>query len=197
MKKKIKKRLMLFLTILGPAIVLLYVTLDHFGVIDKFTNQDDLEQGIGRLQNPYGYPYTYVYNDSTDKEHFDILFKIIRQNAKWIRGDKKKLDFLELLDQGHVPDLIATAGEPIKIKGLIDSYPQEDKYFYADNHPILVIFNSPRDGGKGKGKGGKVCTIGDLKKWSEKRKLKYIYIIGGIGITILTTAIAIMQLRIE
>ncbi len=196
MKKKIKKKWSIFLTIAGPAIVIIYLTLDHFGIVDKLTKQDVIETAIARLENTGGYPSTYIYNDSIDKRYFTAIFKLIKKNRNYIRGSAKEMDILRILDEGHIPSLIATAGKPIKIEGVVDAWPQEDRFFYTDNHPILMIFNSPRKG-SANGKGGKVCSLGELKKWAKNSKLNLTYIIGGLGVSLFTVAITLLQQRID
>lgn len=183
--KNIKKKLSIFLTIAGPAIVFIYLTFDHFGIIDKISNQNIIDIAITRLEVAKGYPSSFIFEDSTKKEHFEILLNFIKKNTKSERT-------LEILEEGYRPYLIAPAGEPIKLEGVVESWPIENRRFYSDNHPILLIFKyKPKD------KAIRVCSIGELKKWAINRKMNFLYIFGGLGITLFTIAIALLQQRID
>jgi hypothetical protein len=196
LKKKINKKLSIYLTLAGPIIMLIYLTLDHYGVIDKWIKQDKLEIAINRLESTSGFPISWLYNDSIDGEFTKPLFKLIKENSKLLVLNYNSKEIFKSILKDNYPILITTGGSPIKIENVTETWEQKDKYFYSENHPVLIVFNARRHV-DGDSFGGKVCTIGEVKKWAEQRKMRVLYWIGGIGIGLLSIAITILQFRIE
>jgi len=194
--KKFSKEIVFCLTLAGPIILIIYLSLDHFGVIDKITNQDKLIIGINRLESTAGYPTTWLYNDFLDDDITKQVFKLIWKNSTEIQKHINSTKIYKEVIKNDYPILISTAGSPIKIQGIDEKWDQKEKCFFSENHPILFVLNSSRNV-KGKGSAIKVCTLGDLKLWAKNRKETFLYWIGGIAIGFLSIAIVILQFKLE
>lgn len=187
------KSLIIFFAIAGPVLGIIYSSLDYYGVIDSWNKQKYAQEALKRLQSPAGYPKSWIYNDSIDEKHFEAIFKIIKRRTNNIGA-------LNNLKQGFQPSLITIAGQPIKIQGVPDEYPQERKSTYTDDYTILLAFNVYRDGKSNNeygdnGKANSVCTLGELKEWVDRESQKYDYRIGVLVVGFLSIAITLQQLK--
>jgi hypothetical protein len=143
------------LLLLPPLVGILYAVLEHFGVWDRLSGRDKAVEGLRRLRSCAGYPVNWIYNDKEDKRVFEALCKRIKNHTQ-------EAVMRALIDAGGNPMLIATAGHPLPINGVDDKWPQEGKFFYSDNHPVLMGFAVSRSAVHNKGKGDKACTLREL-----------------------------------
>jgi hypothetical protein len=124
-----------------PLIGIIYSIGENFKIWDKISGRDKAIKGINRLRSGAGYPVCFIYNDKQDLEIFDALyrriFKIITINIK-IK-----------IKSGEKVSLIAVMGQPTSITGLPQDWLQEDKFFYSENHPVLIAFGTTRDSSGG------------------------------------------------
>ena len=91
--------------------------------------------------------------------------------------------------------MIVTAGSPHQIEGVDPKWQLNEKTFYSNNHPVMVIFGVERLGGDGKGE--KACTIGELQKWIEDEKRTREFWIGSFSITLLSIGLIIRKFTIQ
>lgn len=173
------------LYLLAPIIAFMYKILDYYGFWAWITNRNHALEGIRRLKSGKGYPDSWIYNDDKDKKEFNALYRRIKRNTK-------NAQIKAILKEGHVPSLISIAGEPIVIKGLEPKCPLEHKISYIGNHPIMLIFNVDRSGGKGKG--GRCCSLEELEGWINNEKRLWDFWAGVVVLSVLSIIFAYLQI---
>jgi len=164
------------LILAAPLLIIVYRVIKQIGVWDKLVGRDKALEGLKRLRSTAGYPVSFIYNNQQDIKVFEALLQRMRKHCK-------ELKIGDVLDGEFSPYLIATAGEPIEIKGVPPDWSQEARFFYPDNQPVLIVFKTPDnlDGtDKQNDKGDKVCTLGDLNTWLSEEKDQLDFYIGVI-----------------
>ena len=164
------------LILAAPSLIILYRVIKQLGVWDKLVGRDKALEGLKRLRSTAGYPVSYIYNNQQDIKVFEALFHRMRKHCK-------ELKIRDVLDDKFSPYLIATAGEPIEIKGVPLHWSQEARFFYSDNQPVLIVFKTLEnlDGiDKQIDKGDKACTLGELNTWLSEEKDRLDFFIGVI-----------------
>ena len=161
------------LILAAPLLIILYRVIKQIGVWDKLVGRDKALEGLKRLRSTAGYPVSFIYDKQQDIKVFEALFQRMRKHCE-------KLKIRDVLDDKFRPYLIATAGDPIEIKGLPPDWSLEERFFYPDNQPVLIVFKTPEnlDGtDKQNNKGDKVCTLGELNTWlnEEKESTRFLY----------------------
>lgn len=177
------------LAISGPLIGIIYTTLKYFGIIAKWTKLIYAEEALVRLESAAGFPKSCIFNDSIDQKHFNEIFKIIKKKTK-----QEKI--IKTLKEGHIPSMLTIGGMPTSVKGVPETWSQEERNSYSDSHPIILTFNVQRNSDS-KGKGDIVCTLGELKLWLKKENEKYDYILGAIVIGVIVIAFALWELKLS
>ena len=164
------------LILAAPLLIILYRVIKQIGVWDKLVGRDKALEGLKRLRSTAGYPVSFIYDKQQDIKVFEALFQRMRKHCE-------KLKIRDVLDDEIRPYLIATAGDPIEIKGLPPDWSQEARFSYPDNQPVLMVFKTPEnlDGtDKQNNKGDKVCTLGELNTWLNEEKDRLDFYIGVI-----------------
>ena len=149
------------LILVAPLLVIVYRVIKHLGIWDKLIGRDKALEGLKRLRSAAGYPVNWIYENEKDRLMFQALLFRVKKNTT---EEKIKA----VLADGYCPHLIATAGQPVRIEGIPEVWPQEAKFFYPDNQPVLMVFKVSDN--QGKDKGEKVCTLGELIGWLDKEK---------------------------
>jgi hypothetical protein len=90
------------------------------------------------------------------------------------------------------PALICVGGDPIKITSIPNEWNQNEKYYYSNNHPILLLF-----GELNKGKAIRVGCIGDLDKWLQNEKKEWDYWVGALLIGVISIIPIIIRLKLN
>ena len=161
----------------APLLAMLYRVVKQFGVWDKLAGRDKALQGLNRLKSAAGYPVNFIYaSNQQESRVFEALLKRIKKHSK-------ESKIRDVLDDGFHPYLIATAGDPIEIKGVPSDWSQEAKFFYPDNQPVLVVFKIPKNSDENDSKndkGDKACTLGELDTWLSQEKDQLDFCIGVI-----------------
>lgn len=164
------------LILAAPLLIILYRVIKQIGVWDKLVGRDKALEGLKRLRSTAGYPVNFIYDKQQDIKVFEALFQRMRKHCK-------ELKIRDVLDNEFRPYLIATAGDPIEIKGVPPDWSPEARFFYPDNQPVLIVFTTPEnlDGtDKQNNKGDKVCTLGELNTWLSEEKDRLDFFIGVI-----------------
>ena len=167
--------------------------MDYIGAIDKWFQIPKIRKAVERIDNGGGYPNSWIYNDQKDAEDFEALLRL----AKKYSHNKA---IVKRIRQGESPSLIIPAGEPDLIKGVPDSWPQEERYFYSDNHPVLLFFNFNRfDAQKGIGPefSEKIGSIGDLRHWIEEKKFRIRYWLGVVVVCLISISLILFRLSLQ
>jgi hypothetical protein len=154
-------------------------------LVDKITGRELRISGLKRLQNCTVFPEGWIFNDNIDTAEFNALIKTIKANTK-----SKKLQ--SVFKREHNPTLIMTAGDPYQISGIDPKWDLQEKSFYTNNYPVMVIFGINRNGGSGKGE--KACTLGELEKWIDDEKKNREFWIGSFAIYLLSIGLIIGRL---
>ncbi|MEK8016587.1 MAG: hypothetical protein VSS75_006935 [Candidatus Parabeggiatoa sp.] len=171
-----------------PVLAIIYRWLEQVGVIDKLTGRSLAIDGLKRLKSTSGYPKSWIfYNEDGDKRIFIQLEKRISKKTRMPK-------IQQIIKQGHKPKLISTAGKAIAICGLPPDWPQDERYSYLPNQPILYVFDAP--GTKGQ-KGDKVCTLEEFEKWLQEEKDSRLYWLGVIALGVVSIALLVLRLSIE
>jgi hypothetical protein len=183
------------LMLCAPLIGILYSIGEHFKLWDRISGRDKAIEGINRLRSGAGYPVCFIYNDSQDSEIFDALYKRIIKNTT-------KDNIKGAIRSGHKASLIATIGQPIPITGLPEIWPQEERFFYSENHPVLIAFDVVRNpskelGNRTNGKGDKACTIKELDDWIRKEESNRKFYIGTLMVGILSISLIVLRSLIQ
>ena len=173
---------------LGPIIVLIYKILEYYNFWNYISKRKYAISGLERLKSPTGFPKSWIYNEDTDKKEFNALLKRIERNTKI---DKIKI----ILNEGNIPSLLTTGGNPIPFQGIPPEWEQENKAFYSSNHSVLMIFGVKKNG-NGKGKGERCCTLGELEKWIDSEKKEWDFWVGVVVMTIFSIASIIWRLQV-
>jgi len=187
--------LIIILALSPPILSIIYAVLEYLRFIDWLTGRMYAIKGLERLQRTTGFPKSWIYNDENDRRIFKNLEKRMSRKTK-----QEKIK--NVLSKSFKPSLITTAGNPTPIYGIPDEWPQDEKFFYPDNQPILYIFHPEKGktmkrGEPFKGKGDKVCTLGELSKWLEKEKVNRLFIIGILVISLFSLTILILKIYIQ
>lgn len=154
------------LVLASPLLILAYRIIKQFGLWDRIVGRDKAMEGLKRLRSTAGHPVSWIYDKAEDTKIFEALLKRLTKHCK---NHKIKT----LLHRGLRPALITTAGSPVEIKGLPPEWPQEDRFFYPDNQPVLVVFTNSASTtlpSNFQGKGDKGFTLGDLNGWLAEEK---------------------------
>jgi hypothetical protein len=178
----------LLLYISAPAVILVYKVLDYFKLIDKLTKRSLQLSALKRLKNPTGYPDGWIFNDPKDAPEFEALYKLIKK-----RTESKKLE--TIFKDGYSPSLITVGGTPFHLDGLDPNWAQNEKAFYSNNHPIMIVFGIDRSGGEGKGE--KACTLGELEKWIEDEKRNIEFWVGSFTMSILAIGLIVGRVKFK
>jgi hypothetical protein len=174
------------LVLASPSLILAYRSIKQFGVWDRLVGRDKAVEGLKRLRSTAGYPVNWIYDKDDDAKIFEAILKRLTKHCK---NDKIK----PLLHKGLRPTLIATAGSPVEIRDIPPEWPQEDKFFYPDNQPVLVVFQtSPFHG-----KGDKGFTLGDLNGWLSEEKEWLDFAIGTVLLGALALVISITRVLLD
>jgi hypothetical protein len=156
---------------------------------DKLTGRDKATEGLNRLRSAAGYPKSFIYDDEQDQLIFTALFKRI-----------KKRTTEPNIKAGHRPSLISTAGQPIPVQGVPPEWSQEERFFYSENHPILVCFGVCRKPSNGvqahNGKANKACTLKDLDDWLKEEENNRKFLVGTLMVGILSVTLIIIRLSL-
>ena len=96
------------------------------------------------------------------------------------------------IEYGHKPKIIATAGDPIEITSIPTEWPQEERFSYLPNQPVLYIFDAP--GSKTGEKGDKACTLVELETWLKDERDNRRFWIGVLALGLLSMAIVFLRL---
>lgn len=175
-----------------PLLAILYRVIKQFGVWDKLTSRDKAMEGLKRLRSTAGYPVSFIYDNQQDNKVFEALFQRMKRHCRGLK-------IRSVLDSGSRPYIIATAGEPIEIKGIPPDWSQEARFFYPDNQPILMMFKSPEAPDETQSKnymGDKVCTLGELDTWLSEEKDQLDFCIGVILFGTVSIFITIIRIII-
>jgi hypothetical protein len=168
-----------------PVLAILYRWLEHIGIIDKVTGRGLALDGLKMLKSTSGYPKSWIYNKDEDKRIFTQLEKRISKNTSI-----QKIQ--QALKQGHKPKLISTAGNPIELTGLPPEWPQDERFSYLPNQPILYVFDAP--GSRTGEKGYKVCTLEELETWLQDEKDNRLFLLGVIALGMVSIALLVLRL---
>ena len=181
------------LVLASPLLVLAYRSIKQFGVWDRLVGRDKAVEGLKRLRSTAGYPVSWIYDKDDDAMIFEAILKRLTKHCK---NDKIK----PLLHRGLRPTLIATAGSPVEIKGVPTEWPQEDRLFYPDNQPVLVVFTNPASPASPsvfQGKGDKGFTLGELNGWLAEEKDWLDFAIGTVLIGSLALIISVTKVLLN
>jgi hypothetical protein len=173
-----------------PLLAFAYRVIKQFGVWDRLVGRDKALEGLKRLRSTAGYPVSWLYDTCADADTFEAIFKRLKKNCK-------EAKIKSLLDDGLRPTLVATAGSPIEIKGVPPEWPQEARFFYPDNQPVLVVFTktaSPPASSGFHGKGDKAFTLGDLNSWLVEEKESLDFTIGTVLFGSLAILVAVFRI---
>lgn len=173
------------LVLIPPVFAILYRWLEHRGFIDKVTGRSLALDGLRRLKSTSGYPKSWIYNEGDDQRIFTELEK---------RISKKTLmpKIQQVIKQGHKPKLISTAGSPVEINGVPPDWPQEERFSYLPNQPILYVFDTP-DSKTGE-KGDKACTLGELEAWLQEEKDSRLFWLGAFALGMVSITLLVLRL---
>jgi hypothetical protein len=155
------------LILAAPLLIIVYRVIKQLGVWDKLVGRDKALEGLKRLRSTAGYPVSFIYDKQQDIKVFKALFQRMRKHCKELQLSR------DVLASEFRPYLIATAGDPIEIKGLPPDWAQEARFFYPDNQPVLIVFKAPENldrNDKQNDKGDKVCTLGEINTWLSEEK---------------------------
>jgi len=176
----------IILFFIPPITAILYRWLEHVGVIDKVTGRSFAIDGLQRLKSPSGYPKSWINNQGDDQKIFAELEKRISKKTSMPKIQKA-------IEEGLKPKLITTAGSPIEISGVPSEWPQEERFCYLPNQPIMYVFDAPSsDTGE---KGDKVCTLEELETWLQEEKDNRLFWLGVFALGLIS--IAFLMLRIN
>ena len=175
------------LLLIAPLVGILYSVGEHFQIWDKLTGRDKAIEGLRRLRSAAGYPISCIYDDAKDKGIFGALCKRIKRSSPEPN-----------IKAGHRPSLIATAAQPIPIQGVPPQWSQEEKFFYSENHPVLVcfgVYRKPSNAVEGHtGKASKACTLKDLDDWLKHELDNRKFFVGTLMVGILSVSLVIVRL---
>lgn len=177
------------LLLLAPLVGIFYAVLEHFGVCDRMSGRDKALEGLRRLRSCAGYPVNWIFDDQADKPIFDALFRRIKKHSR-------EEAIISALAAGRRPSLIATAGKPIAIKGVPANWPQDAKFFYSENHPILGVFGVARGMQFSQGKAEKTCTLRDMEEWLLMEKKNRDFYVGTLMVGTLSAILIVMQTQL-
>lgn len=168
-----------------PALAIIYRWLEHIGLIDKVTGRSLALDGLKRLKSTSGFPKSWIYNKGDDKSIFTQLEKRISKKTSISK-------IQQVIKEGHKPKFMSTAGSPIEIIGVPTEWPQEERFSYLPNQPILYVFDAP--GTKTGEKGDKVCTLEELETWLQDEKDSRLFWLGVIALGVVSIALLVLRL---
>ena len=99
-----------------------------------------------------------------------------------------------IIKQGHKPNLISIAGNPVEINGVPPEWPQDERFVYLPTHPILYVFDAPNE--TSKDKADKACTLGELETWLQEEKDSRLFWLGVIALGIISITLLVLRLSI-
>lgn len=178
----------ILLYISGPITILIYKVLEYYNFWNYITKRKYALSGLDRLKRPYGYPKSWICNNTTDKKEFNAILERVKRNTKI---EKIK----EVLKDGNIPSILTIGGDPIILNGVPTEWEQEDKTFYSSNHPIIMIFGVTKSGNLN-GNGERCCTLGELEKWIDSEKKKWDFWLGVVVMTIFSIASIVWRLQV-
>lgn len=176
----------IILFFIPPVIAILYRWLEHTEAIDKLTGRSLALDGLKRLKSSSGYPNSWIYNKDDDQQIFAALEKRISSKTLMPK-------IQQVVKQGHKPKLISTAGSPLEIQGVPPDWPQEERFHYLPNQPILYVFDAP--GTEIGEKGEKACTLEELETWLQEEKDSRLFWLGVIVLGIVSITFLVLRLN--
>jgi hypothetical protein len=169
-----------------PALTIAYSMLEYAGKLDDWTGRRSALSGLERLISASGSPISWIYDDEQDRAVFHALEKRISKRTTEAKVRRA-------LAEGHRPGCITVGGLPMALAGVPDDWPAARKRVYTPSHPVLYLFDVDRSGGKGKGE--RVCSLGELERWLAEEKDRRAYYLGAVALGIISlTFIAIRLL---
>jgi hypothetical protein len=173
---------------LAPSVLtVIYASLEYFGMVDKWTGRKHAIDALKRLQSTSGFPVSFIYDDDQDRLQFHAITKRILE---------KKSEIVFKDDSGKVvkPSVVTTAGSPVAIKGIPEDWPQEQRFVYLSQHPILLGTGVRR--GEGGGTGLRACSLGELEKWLSEEKEARKHWVGVFAIGLISMGLIALRLNI-
>lgn len=151
----------LLLVFIPPLIPITYSVVEYLGYVDEWSGRKLAAEGLNRLKSTAGFPHSWIYNKDKDVDVFRELERRISKNSKSPR-------LKALLESGRLPTLITTGGNAIEIKGIKPDWPQEERFVYLPNQPVLYAFEAS-DGVEGQTI-VKAATLLEIEKWLHTEK---------------------------
>jgi|SRR5690554_369905 len=166
-----------------PILALIYAVIEHYGIVDSLTGRKKALEGLERLRSTAGFPVSILYDDEKDREIFDEIKKRIikRKNIVITHGSGSVVE----------PSAITISGQPIPLLGVPQNWPQEQRFTYAPEQPIMFLYGITRS--QGNGKSERACSLIELTKWLEQEKDKRKSIIGAIALTLISIAFIVLR----
>lgn len=109
----------------------------------------------------------------------------------------KEEELKKAIGAGNRPTLIATGGQPLHIRDVPQFWPQGDRVFYSDNHPIVVVFGVSRSQDRELEKGYRACTLKDIDDWLREEKENRKFYIGTLMIGVLSLGLIVARLAVH
>lgn len=180
-------KLQILLFVAPPFIAFIYGLLEHFGLMDRWTGRGDALRGLKRLQSAAGYPVCCLYDDQAD---FQLHKAVWRRISRRVTG--LPLDASNALLR---PSCICTAGQAVPLVGLQDDWPQEHRFIYTSQHPVVLMYGVTRE--RGTGKLQRACSLGELEKWLSEEKESRKHWVGSVAIGLVSVGLIVLRLSIS
>jgi hypothetical protein len=179
--------LQIALFVAPPVIAVAYGLLEHFGLMDRWTGRGDALKGLKRMQSAAGYPVCFLYDDQADSQLHKAVWRRISRRVTGLPRDASNA----LL----CPSCICTAGQPVVLVGLQDDWPQEQRFIYTSQHPVVLMYGITRAGGTGKLQ--RACSLGELEKWLSEEKESRKHWVGGAAIGLVSVGLIVLRLSVS
>ncbi len=177
-----------FLILASPTITIAYAGGEYFGLWDRMTGRDLAMDGLRRLRSTGGFPTSYIYNDPQDRA---VFIAVERRISEYTTDVATR----EALHTAR-PTLIATAGSPIRIDGVPPYWPQEARFFFSNEHPVLYVFGAKRGGGT-PGNATRACTLAEIEGWLTRERDNRRLLLGGIIVALMSGALAVLRQAVQ
>lgn len=177
-------QLTLFLS--PPIIAVAYALLEYYGVLDKLTGRKYAVEGLKRLQSTAGYPVSMIYDDDKDARVFLAVTKrVLRRTRIVVKDDSGK---------AVKPTGVSVAGKAVALDGVPNDWPQEQRFVYTSQHPILLLYGAKR--GASGGKAHRACGLGEFDKWLSEEKETRKHWVGAIAIGLISMGLIVLRLGV-
>jgi hypothetical protein len=170
-----------------PALAVLFGTAEHLGWVDKLTGRAAACEALERLNSTAGHPTSWIEKNG-DGRHYRAIEKRI---SRLTRSRKLR----RVLNEGRQPNFITSAGQPLELTKVPDLWPQEHRFVWLPNTPVMYIFGDAST--EKVQKGERACSLAEIEDWLKNEKDSQRYMAGVVVLGLISIALLTARLSLQ